>query len=397
MAYARLDYAASETSDVFFEAGQDWTLFGSNALPNILETTFLGAFSGDIYERSPQFRFGLVQKLGGDRNLKFAPEFAIMMPSSGEIYKLQNVPNALGGFEAQIGEGEREGADSGRPEIEGKIAFQFQLDKAPAVAPAQIFWSGFQGKRTSITTRSNLAGVPDALNTFPSGFTNSSHMFGNQLAVQLPTRWFTLVASAWRGGDMRFMLGGQLNTFFTDTRGLFNVTDVPTVDNVQAATGGMDIGCSVAIVTDSTCTASGGTWKIAPEHPIGAFGGFINLGLPLSRLFNADPKGRNAGWQLYLHAGKDQVVHHDLQHASGIGCGSADGSLGCNGGIPLSQSRLLAATVYYKLNAWTTFAFEQSQYQTSLLPDIGNAYLIAGRPSDKWKDNRTEFGPIFTF
>ncbi|MGA8067737.1 MAG: hypothetical protein WCA47_10420, partial [Terriglobales bacterium] len=162
-------------------------------------------------------------------------------------------------------------------------------------------------------------------------------------------------------------------------------------------TGGMDIGCSVAIVTDSTCTASGGTWKIAPEHPIGAFGGFINLGLPLSRLFNADPKGRNAGWQLYLHAGKDQVVHHDLQHASGIGCGSADGSLGCNGGIPLSQSRLLAATVYYKLNAWTTFAFEQSQYQTSLLPDIGNAYLIAGRPSDKWKDNRTEFGPIFTF
>ncbi|MGA7575072.1 MAG: hypothetical protein WBV31_08535 [Terriglobales bacterium] len=397
LAYARLDYAASETSDVFFEAGQDWTLFGSNALPNILETTFLGAFSGDIYERSPQFRFGLVQKLGGDRNLKFAPEFAIMMPSSGEIYKLQNVPNALGGFEAQIGEGEREGADSGRPEIEGKIAFQFQLDKAPAVAPAQIFWSGFQGKRTSITTRSNLAGVPDALNTFPSGFTNSSHMFGNQLAVQLPTRWFTLVASAWRGGDMRFMLGGQLNTFFTDTRGLFNVTDVPTVDNVQAATGGMDIGCSVAIVTDSTCTASGGTWKIAPEHPIGAFGGFINLGLPLSRLFNADPKGRNAGWQLYLHAGKDQVVHHDLQHASGIGCGSADGSLGCNGGIPLSQSRLLAATVYYKLNAWTTFAFEQSQYQTSLLPDIGNAYLIAGRPSDKWKDNRTEFGPIFTF
>ncbi|MGA8067399.1 MAG: hypothetical protein WCA47_08715, partial [Terriglobales bacterium] len=226
LAYARLDYAASETSDVFFEAGQDWTLFGSNALPNILETTFLGAFSGDIYERSPQFRFGLVQKLGGDRNLKFAPEFAIMMPSSGEIYKLQNVPNALGGFEAQIGEGEREGADSGRPEIEGKIAFQFQLDKAPAVAPAQIFWSGFQGKRTSITTRSNLAGVPDALNTFPSGFTNSSHMFGNQLAVQLPTRWFTLVASAWRGGDMRFMLGGQLNTFFTDTRGLFNVTDV---------------------------------------------------------------------------------------------------------------------------------------------------------------------------
>jgi hypothetical protein len=158
----------------------------------------------------------------------------------------------------------------------------------------------------------------------------------------------------------------------------------------------MQVGCTVAI-TAGTCAASGGTWKIAPEHPIGAFGGFINLGLPLSRWANADPKGRNAGWQIYLHAGKDQVVHHDLQHANGIGCGSADGLTGCNGGLPLSQSRLIAATLYYKLNAWTTFAFEQSQYQTTLLPDIGPAYDIAGQPATKWKDQRTEFGPIFTF
>lgn len=397
LAFARLDYASSDATDVFFEAGQDWTLFGSNALPNILETTFLGAFSGDIYDRSPQFRFGLVQKLGGDRNFKFSPEFALMMPSSGEIYKLQGgAGNATSGFEAQIGEGEREGADSGRPEFEGKVALQFQLDKAPAVSPAQIFWSGYLGKRTSITTGANIAGS-DILTTFPNGFTNSSHMFGNQLAVQLPTRWFTLVASAYRGGDMRFMLAGQLNTFFTDTTGLFNVVQVPTVDNVQAATGGMEVGCTVAIALDSTCSASGGTWRIAPEHPIGAFGGFINLGLPLSRWFNADPKGRNSAWNLYLHAGKDQVVHHDLQHASGIGCGSADGLTGCNGGIPLSQSRMLALTLYYKLNAWTTFGLEQSQYQTSLLPDIGPAYDIAGTPASKWKDQRTEFGPIFTF
>lgn len=398
LAFARLDYNASEATDVFFEAGQDWTLFGSNALPNILETTFLGAFSGDIYDRSPQFRFGLVQKLGGgDSHVKLSPEFAIMMPSSGEIYKLQGGPggNGLSGFEAQIGEGEREGADSGRPEIEGKLALQFQLDKAPAVAPAQIFWSGFEGKRTSITTDANLTGFTDIASQFPHGFTNSSHMFGNQLAIQLPTRWFTLVASAYRGGDMRFMLAGQLNTFFTDTTNLFNVTQVPTVDNVQAATGGMEVGCTVAI-TSGTCAASGGSWKIAPEHPIGAFGGFINLGLPLSRWAHADPKGRNAGWQLYLHAGKDQVVHHDLEHASGIGCGSADGTA-CNGGIPLSQSRLIAGTLYYKLNTWATFAFEQSQYQTSLLPDIGPAYSIAGQPSAKWKDQRTEFGPIFTF
>jgi hypothetical protein len=398
LAYARLDYAAGENSDLFFEAGQNWSLFGSGALPNILETTFFGAFSGDIWERTPQFRFGLVQKLGGDLNFKLSPEFAIMMPSSGEIYKLNGT---LGGFEAQIGEGEREGADSDRPEVEGKLSLQFQLDKAPGVAPGQIFWSGYEGKRTSITTSNNLAAFqtafPDLIAQFPGGFTNSSHMFGNQLAVQLPTRWATLVVSMYKGGDMRFMLGGQLSSYLTDTTGLNNAFFVPTVDNVSVAAGGMAVGCSVAIAVDSTCTASGGTWKIAPERPIGAFGGFVNLGLPLSRWFNADPKGRNAGWQLYLHAGKDQVVHHDMAHGLGVGCGAADGSLACDGALPLLQSRLLAGTLYYKLNAWTTFAFEQSQYQTTGAPEAAPLYIIAGKPANKWKDQRTEFGPIFTF
>jgi hypothetical protein len=395
LAFVRVDYAASEKTDVFFQGGQDWSIFGSSAIPNILETTFLGYYSGDIWERTPQFRFGLVQKLGGDRNFKFTPEFALMMPSSAEIYKLSST-DPLGGFEAQIGEGEREGADSGRPEFEARAVLQFQLDKAPAVAPAQVLWSGFVGKRTSISTSGNLTGPPDLLAQFPAGFTNSSHMFGNQLAAQLPTRWFTLVASVYRGGDMRFMGAGQLNTFLTDTAGLYSVQGENTVDQVNVAVGGQMVGCTAAI-TAGTCSASGGTWKIAPEHPIGAFGGFINLGLPLSRWAQADPKGHNAGWNLYLHAGKDQVVHRDLQHANGIGCTSADGLTPCNGGLPLSQGRLFAGTIYYKLNAFTTFAFEQSQYQTTLLPDIGPAYSIAGQPSAKWKDQRTEFGPIFTF
>ncbi|HKN16929.1 MAG TPA: hypothetical protein VJX47_08305 [Candidatus Sulfotelmatobacter sp.] len=401
LAFARLDYDSGEGTDVFFEGGQDWSLFGSTALPNILETTFLGAFSGDVWERTPQFRFGLVQNLGGSANFKLSPEFALMMPSSAEIYRLQGATgNAVGGLTAQIGEGEREGADSGRPEFEGRLALEFQLDKAPAVSSAQIFWSGYEGKRTSITTNGDLAGLTNILAQFPAGFTNSSHMFGNQLGVQLPTRWFTLVASAYRGGDMRFMLAGQLNTFFTDTTGLYNVTNVATVDNVQAATGGMYVGCTVPVATTSTCSASGGIWRIAPEHPISAFGGFVNLGLPLSRWFNANPKGHNAAWNLYLHAGKDQVVHHDLAHANGFGCTSADGLTPCNGGLPLLQSRMLAATLYYKLNPYVTFAFEQSQYQTTLLPDltnIGVTYSIAGHAANKWKDQRTEFGPIFTF
>ena len=66
-------------------------------------------------------------------------------------------------------------------------------------------------------------------------------------------------------------------------------------------------------------------------------------------------------------------------------------------GIPLSQSRLLAATLYCRINPWATFVFEQSQYQTTLTPEAGPLSTIAGTPATKWKDQRSEFGPVFIF
>jgi len=151
LAYVRLDYRQSDTTSLFFVGGQDWTLFGSKALPNLLETTWLAANYGVVYNRSPQFRFGMLQKLGDSPdNFKISPEFAIMMPSSGQVEKLTfcsladafcNGGSPAAGIMNQIGEAERQGADSNRPEYEAGLTLQFQLDKAPAVAPAQIFWS----------------------------------------------------------------------------------------------------------------------------------------------------------------------------------------------------------------------------------------------------------------
>ncbi len=85
LAYGRIDWTVAPNSDVFFEAGQDWTIFGSSAMMNLFETTFYGAYWGNVYERSPQMRVGLVQKLGGSRDWKLSPEFAIMMPSEGDL------------------------------------------------------------------------------------------------------------------------------------------------------------------------------------------------------------------------------------------------------------------------------------------------------------------------
>lgn len=388
-AWGRLDYAASDKTDLYFEGGQDWTLFGSSALPNLLETTALGYWYGDIYERSPQFQVGWVQKLTNNRSLKFAPTFAIMMPSTGEIEKLGSL-----GLQGQIAQAEREGADSGRPEVEGRIALQYQLDKAPGVASAQIFWSGFQARRESIVADTSTG--PAAFhNAFPNGFTVSSPMWGDQIGLQLPTRWFTLVADAYKGGDLRFFFGGQVNTYFTDIAGLSGVTSYTTLDGGPlAASGAAALGCTGTLSADgSTCS---GNVVIAPQRPIRAFGGFVNLGLPLSRWFNADPKGRNAGWQLYLHMGKDQVVHRDL-----LNPGGGNNAANTLAPLPLRMGKLAAVTLYYKLNPWVTFGLEQSIYATRLDPNYGASalgnYIIAGKLSNEWQDHRTEFGPIFTF
>ena len=398
LAFVRMDYHASENTDLFFVGGQDWTLFGSGALMNIVETTFNGAFWGNIYTRSPQLRVGFIQTLEKDRHVNLEGQFGVMMPSSGQILKLGDA--AGNGLAAQLGQGEREGADSDRPEYEGRAALSYQVDKAAGVAPAQIALAGFHSRRTSIVPNSSYAfancgtltaNVLDCSlqSAFPNGFQASSTQWGGQIVAQLPTRWFTLVATAYRGGDLRFYLGGQLNTFATDTGGLSAVsTPYVTADGGPlAAAGSAVLGCTAALVAGACPT---GNAVVAPQRPIRAFGGFVQLGLPLSRWFNADPKGHNAGWQLHFTVGKDQVNDRDLNNPG------FSSNANIVAPLPLLMGKSAIATLYYKLNAWATFAFEQSIYATRAEDHIP-LYTIDGVGSNEWQDHRTEFGPIFTF
>jgi hypothetical protein len=400
LAFVRLDYHASDAFDVFFVGGQDWTLFGSGALENIVETTFNGAFWGNVWERSPQLRGGFIWTLDKERHVNLEPQFGVMMPSTGQILKLGDA--AGNGLAAQLGQGEREGADSDRPEYEGRVALSYQLDKAKGVAPAQIALAGFHSRRTSIVPNSSYCtAAPCAANTtlmpanyvtaFPNGFEASSPMWGGQIVAQIPTRWATLVASAYRGGDLRFFLGGQLNTYFTDVGGLTGVVGpFTTADGGPlAAAGGAVLGTNAA-----------GQVVVAPQRPIRAFGGFLQLGLPLSRWFNADPRGHNAGWQLQFTIAKDQVDNRDLNNPSGTFCFIAHDctpySANSVSPLPMAMGKTFIGTLNYKFNNWCQFAFEQSVYATRAM-DGDLLYTIAGTPSNEWQDHRTEFGPIFTF
>src|SRR5207248_2721864 len=114
----------------FVQFGQDWSIFGSSTLMDLFETTGFGFAQGNLYERMPMFRTGVQF---GQHDFKIQPEFAIALPSFGE-------PNLDADQRTRFGG--RVGPESGMPELQGRIVFQFPLSRAPGVLPAQIIFSG---------------------------------------------------------------------------------------------------------------------------------------------------------------------------------------------------------------------------------------------------------------
>ena len=395
LAYGRIDWNVKPNTDIFFEAGQNFTIFGSSALMNLFETTFYGAYWGNVYERSPQMRLGFVEKLGGSRNWKLSPEVAIMMPSEGNLPAdavtsacttsatltttcTNTVVNGLGN---QLGYGERQGADWGKPEVESRVVLQFQLDKAPGVVPAQILWSGFYTGRQATLLSSAIpldtakgADPKFYQNAFPRGYDATSNGYGNQLAVSLPTRWFTVVANGYTGADLRFFFGGETLSNYNQAAGL------------TATANGISVDRSSTVVFG---TNAAGQAVAAPQLPVRGYGGFVQVGFPISRWFNADPKGRNAGWQAFVEYGIDAANASDFRHAKDIGAAGAG---------PIKDT-LKGVTVFYKMNPWVQFGFEEGKYQGFALPNTSGLCTtkVAGLPTCTSTDWRSEFGPIFTF
>jgi hypothetical protein len=366
LAYGRIDWKHSDNTSFFFLAGQDWTPFGSSTLPNLFETTGLGVGFGTLYERDPQFRVGMEHNFG---HFKLGPEVAIVLPAFGNLpadLTTAGVVNPNGeGIGNQLGFGERQGSDSGKPEVEARLVGQFQLDHAPGVAPAQIIVSGVHADRT---VDIDAAVVPAAFKAaFPKGAQVSSTRMAWTAEIQLPTRFFTVVAKYYNGNDLRYYFAGQIFGPFNDTTGLTGVTTAQSLDGSSTLAFGLRNGVPV----------------IANSLPPRSQGGFVNIGIPLSRLAHADPAGRNSGWALYAHYGYDQVLARDVRREGG---GREKGDMG-------------AGTLQYKLNSWVTFVAEESLYRTRATPlnATGNFPLFQGRPMREWKDFRSEFGPILTF
>jgi len=357
LAWARIDRALTERTTGFVLFGQDWSPFVSSTVPNTIETTGFHLGYGNPYERVPQFRFGLNYNAGGSRALKFQPEFAIVIPAAG------NLPANVGD---QLGFGERQGADSERPNLQGRFVTQFQLDRAPGVVPAQLIFSFMQGRRAAIVTAAN---VPAAFRAaFPSGVEVDSGQYGYSAEWQLPTRFVTLIGKYYNGSDLRFYFGGQLLSTFNDTAGLTATATAASIDGSSTVVFGLLNGSPV----------------VAPQRPVRGQGGFINFGFPLSRIFDADPKGRHAGWTAYLHYGYDQATARDARRFGGR-----------------AKSDVFMGSIHYRVNAFVTFALEESLFRTRAANnspfDQGGLPLFRGIPSRETHNLRSEFATIFTF
>jgi hypothetical protein len=355
LAWARVDRRLSENATGYVLFGQDWTPFVSSTLPNTIENTNFGGLGyGAAYERAPQTRIGFNLKAGGSRAVAFQPEFAIVFPAFG------NLPTNVAD---QLGFGERQGADSQRPAIEGRFVAQWQLDKAPGVVPAQLIVSFEHARRTAIVTAAN---VPAAFRSaFPSGAEVSSDSNGYSAEFQLPTRFVTAVGKYYSGSDLRFFFAGQLLSNFNDTAGLTSTATASSIDGASTVVFGLRDGVPT----------------VAPQRPVRGQGGFIQFGFPLSRIFDADPKGRHAGWTGYLYYGYDQATARDARRFGPRG----------------SRSDLFSGNVQYKFNSFVTFGYEQGLYRTRATDRFGALPLFRGIPSFTTHNVRSEFAAIFSF
>src|SRR5258705_498268 len=258
LAWARIDRRFNDKGTGFSLFWQGWAPFAFSTLPNTIENTNFGGIGyGAIYQRVPQVRAGFNYNIGGARSWKIQPEFAIVFPAFGDLPT--NVAD-------QLGFGERQGADSDRPGLQSRVVLQWQLDKSPGVVPAQFIVSYEHARRTAIVT---AASVPAPFQSaFRAGAEASSNSDAYSAEVQLPTRFVTLSGKYYSGSDLRFFFGGQILSNFNDTAGLTSTVSVPSIDGASTVVFGL----------------LNGVPTVAPQRPVRAQGGFVQLGFPLSRL-----------------------------------------------------------------------------------------------------------------
>ena len=387
LAWARLDTKVADSLPIFWEFGQDWTLY-SSTLPSLFETTGTAIGMGSLWERAPMFRTG-VQFHSGD--LKVQPEFAIVLPVAGTAALTD---------EQRARFGDRAGPESNQPALESRIVFQFPLSHSwSGVVPAQIIFSGHHAQINEIIPFGNLpttvipgatgcgtaSGTCSIRDFFPRGLQIDHPQNIWTAEAQLPTPWVTVTGKYYQGGDLRFPFGGQVNDVFNDLNGAVTIPGTLAPGVTVATVTALDsrtvlFGCTGATGTGATFNCNGNPIVSQSFRPVRGLGGFLEASFPLSRIFNFDSEGHNSGWVLHLSYGTDRTRAQDVRRS------------GANG---LARTDLDSGSLTYRLNKWVTFVQETSYINTRAANHGGK--IFRGIPATQAHSWRNEFGTIFTF
>jgi len=372
----------------------------------------------------------------GAGDFKFQPEFALTLPAFGDA----NINNSLTtsvlgslgtvpiGQQNQTRESNFLGPDSGQPGVEGRIVLDFPLNKSWSGVPnAEIIVSGHHAEGREIVALANIpttaisslttpntvcttasVATPAGLRCFfPHGYDFNIPQNIFSVEAQIPTPWVTWITKFYKGGDMRFFFGGQTESVFADLQAhaalaIPGPTTLVTCTNPPACTttGTTNIAQNVYALNGdpisfynpgATCTTTPVNCSpvIAQLRPIRGYGGFTQLGFPLSRIFGADPNGRNAGWRLFVGYGVDGALNRDAIRTTG-----------------LIRSDYVPVSLRYRINKWAELVNETTWYDTRLgtnVTDINGKApgpilaLFRGTDARTNHDWRQEFGTIFTF
>jgi hypothetical protein len=442
LAWMRLDHKIGDLP-WFAEFGEDWSLLGSSTLPSLFETTGLGVGMGSLYERMPMFRTG-VQFHAGD--FKVQPEFAIVMATAGSSALTVDQRTRFGdragaesnqpGLEARVvfqfplnknwkGVAPAQIIFSGHHARMNEIiphavqvvpsSFTFTptcTDVAgivtcnPVTIPADKInaaggiFTNVNSQNVGFTTATTILNAPNCTeesgicNLEQMSFTGDLRARGAQVGnpqniwtaeVQLPTPWVTFAAKYYRGNDMRFFFGGQLNDVWANLNGMTEVGS-----GISESGRAITFGCAGGIAVEAatpTIDCQGVRVQSAFLQPVGGSGGFAELSFPLSRIFHADPNGVNSGWILHVGYGTDRAKYSDSRHTAGH----------------LGRTDLDSASLTYRLNKWATFVYEGSYIATFTANDLVEGEIkphflpFAGKQVRQAHNWRNEFGPVFTF
>jgi hypothetical protein len=417
LAWMRLDHKIGGLP-WFAEFGQDWSLLGSSTLPALFETTGLGVGMGGFYERIPQFKTGVQFHVG---EIKIQPEVALVLSVGGTSGLTTD---------QHLRFGDSVGAESDQPGVESRVVFQFPLShKWRGVAPAQLIFSGHHSRMSEViphaaqvvsetsptclllpcpvtvfnnpavpnigfTTTTSILGASNCAETsgtcnleqlFPVGVNAGNPQNAYSAEIQLPTPWVTFDAKFYRGNDLRFFFGGQLNDVYSNLLGMTEVGN-----GVSEAGRAILFGCAGGTTAGepaNTINCRGTPVLPAKLQPVGGSGGLAEMSFPLSRIFHANPEGKNSGWVLHLMWGTDRANYADASHGNHLG-----------------RTDLDTASLTYRLNKWVTLVHEASYIVTFTANNHGAGgvitpeYLQFGptvtRQAHNW---RNEFGPVFTF